>query len=130
MNKKLSQQFLRYLVQSVVAMLVFSLYTIIDGIFVNNGIGELTLASVNISMPFINFMFAISVLFSTVASTIRSMCLGKKDMYKANQAFSLNLFTIIILAIIITLVYLISLDHIGKFLGSTPDTIGYVKGYL
>lgn len=87
MNKKLSQQFLRYLVPSVVAMWVFSLYTIVDGIFVSKGVGELALASVNISMPFINFVFAISVLFSTGASTIIAMYLGKKDMNKANQAF-------------------------------------------
>lgn len=130
MNKKLSQQFLRYLGPSVVAMWVFSLYTIVDGIFVSKGVGELALASVNISMPFINFVFAISVLFSTGASTIIAMYLGKKDMNKANQAFSLNLFTITILAIIITMVSLISLDHIAKFLGATPDTIGYVKDYL
>ena len=130
MNRKLFQQFLRYLGPSVVAMWVFSLYTIVDGIFVSKGVGELALASVNISMPFINFVFAISVLFSTGASTIIAMYLGKKDIEKANQAFTLNLFTIIILAIIITVVSLVALDSISNFLGATPDTIGYVKDYL
>lgn len=130
MNRKLFQQFLRYLGPSVVAMWVFSLYTIVDGIFVSKGVGELALASVNISMPFINFVFAISVLFSTGASTIIAMYLGKKDIEKANQAFTLNLFTIIILAIIITVVSLVALDSISNFLGATPYTIGYVKDYL
>lgn len=130
MNKNLFKQFLRYLVPSVVAMWVFSLYTIVDGIFVSKGVGELALASVNISMPFINFVFAISVLFSTGVSTVIAMYLGKKDLDKASEAFSLNLFTIAILAIIITIISILCLDYLAKILGATSDTIGYVKDYL
>ena len=130
MSKSLFKQFLRYLGPSVVAMWVFSLYTIVDGIFVSKGVGELALASVNISMPFINFVFAISVLFSTGASTVIAMYLGKKDLENANEAFSLNLFTITILAIIITVTSILGLDYLAKVLGATPDTIGYVKDYL
>lgn len=130
MNKKLFQQFLRYLGPSVVAMWVFSLYTIVDGIFVSKGVGELALASVNISMPFVNFVFAMSVLFSTGASTIIAMYLGKKDLDSANEAFTLNLVIITVLSIIITVSSLVALDPLAKFLGATPDTIGYVKDYL
>ena len=130
MTKDLFKQFLKYLGPSVAAMWVFSLYTIVDGIFVSKGIGELALASVNIAMPFINFIFAISVLFSTGASTIIAIYLGKKDLEKANEAFSLNLFTITALAIIITTTSILGLDYLAKILGATPDTIGYVKDYL
>ena len=130
MTKDLFKQFLKYLGPSVAAMWVFSLYTIVDGIFVSKSVGELALASVNIAMPFINFIFAISVLFSTGASTIIAIYLGKKDLEKANEAFSLNLFTITALAIIITTTSILGLDYLAKILGATPDTIGYVKDYL
>lgn len=130
MTKNLFKQFLRYLGPSVVAMWVFSLYTIVDGIFVSKGVGELALASVNISMPFINLVFAVSVLFSTGASTVIAIYLGKKDLEKANEAFSLNLVTITVLAIIITATSILGLDYLAKILGATPDTIGYVKDYL
>lgn len=130
MTKNLFKQFLRYLGPSVVAMWVFSLYTIVDGIFVSKGVGELALASVNISMPFINFIFAISVLFSTGASTVIAMYLGKKDLEKANEAFSLNIFTITTIAIIITVLSIFGLNYLAKILGATSDTINYVKDYL
>ncbi|MCC3867049.1 MATE family efflux transporter [Terrisporobacter mayombei] len=130
MTKNLFKQFLRYLGPSVVAMWVFSLYTIVDGIFVSKAVGELALASVNISMPFINLVFAISVLFSTGASTVIAMYLGKKNLEKANEAFSLNLVTITVLAIIITVTSILGLDYLAKILGATPDTIAYVKDYL
>ena len=130
MIKNLFKQFLKYLCPSVAAMWVFSLYTIVDGIFVSKGVGELALASVNISMPFINFVFAISVLFSTGASTIIATYLGKKDFKKANETFTLNLFTITILSILITFISSVFLDFLAKTLGATDDTINYIKDYL
>lgn len=89
MTKSLFKQFLRYLGPSVVAMWVFSLYTIVDGIFVSKGVGELALASVNISMLFINFVFSISVLFSTGASAIIAMYLGKNILKRQMMLFHL-----------------------------------------
>ena len=37
-------------------MVLFSAYTIVDGIFVSKGVGELALAGVNIALPFINVL--------------------------------------------------------------------------
>ncbi|RDY24669.1 MATE family efflux transporter [Romboutsia maritimum] len=126
----LSKRFLKYLVPSVIAMWVFSLYTMIDGIFVSRGAGELALASVNISMPFINFIFAISILFSTGASTIIAIYLGKNDLKNANETFSLNIVTIAILSIFISIISFLNLDKIAMFLGATDSTISMVKDYL
>ena len=47
-NMSLGKRFFKYLAPSVVAMWVFSLYTMVDGIFVSKGVGELALAAVNI----------------------------------------------------------------------------------
>ncbi len=55
------QQFVRYAIPSVIAMWVFSIYTMADGIFVARGVGETALAAVNIAMPFINGIFAVSL---------------------------------------------------------------------
>ena len=76
-NMSLKAKFLRYMIPSVVSMWVFSLYTMVDGIFVARGVGETALAAVNISMPFVNFIFALSLLFSSGASTIIAVYLGK-----------------------------------------------------
>ncbi|WP_235693958.1 MATE family efflux transporter [Clostridioides difficile] len=62
----------------------------VDGIFVSKGVGELALAAVNISMPFINFIFAVSLLFSTGASTIIAIYLGKKILNLLTKSFHLT----------------------------------------
>ena len=126
----LRTRFLKYMGPSVVAMWVFSLYTMVDGIFVAKGVGETALAAVNISMPFINFIFAISLMFSTGASTVIAMYLGKKDIKSAKQVFNFNTFIVFMIGIIITIVATINLEKLAMFLGATETTLPYVKNYL
>lgn len=45
------KKFLKYSIPSASAMFVSSLYTVIDGIFVGRGVGDLGLAAVAIAMP-------------------------------------------------------------------------------
>ena len=53
----LKRKFIRFVLPSIASMLVFNLYTMVDGIFIAN-MPETALAAVNLAMPFINFMFA------------------------------------------------------------------------
>ena len=129
-NLSLKKQFFKYLVPSVTAMWIFSLYTMIDGIFVSRGVGETALAAVNIAMPFVNFIFAISMLFSTGASTIISIYIGKNNIKKANEIFSFNLFCMLTISLLITLLCLLNIDRISLFLGATENTFDLVKDYL
>ena len=129
-NISLKKQFFKYLIPSVTAMWIFSLYTMVDGIFVSRGVSETALAAVNISMPFINFIFAISMLFSTGASTIISIYLGKNNIKKANEIFSFNFFAMLSLSLLLTVVSIINLDKIVLFLGATESNFYLVKDYL
>ncbi|MGL4990757.1 MAG: MATE family efflux transporter [Sarcina sp.] len=129
-KKVLRKKFINYLIPSVCAMWLFSLYTIIDGIFVGRYVGASALAAVNISMPFINLIFAFSILFSIGTSTVISIYLGKKNLSKANSIFSLGLFSIICVSIIIFLIVYFNLNTIALFLGAKTSTLTYVLEYL
>ncbi|WP_434796441.1 MATE family efflux transporter [Terrisporobacter vanillatitrophus] len=126
----LKSQFKKYVIPSVAAMWVFSLYSMVDGIFVSEGVGSDALAAVNISTPYINMLFAISILFATGASTVVAIKLGSSENKKANEYFTLNLVVMVILATIIMLVSLLNLEKIAVFLGATNSTIVYVKDYV
>ncbi len=49
-------EFLRYAVPSSLAMFISSLYTVIDGIFVGQGVGDSALAAVNILLLIIEYV--------------------------------------------------------------------------
>lgn len=128
--KDLKTKFKQYVIPSVASMWVFSLYSMVDGAFVSRGVGPEALASVNISMPFINTLFALSVLFSTGASTVVSITLGKGDVKKASEYFTFNNVILIIISLVMIILSLLNLDKICLFLGATKTTLPYVKGYL
>lgn len=129
-ERNLKQQFKQYVIPSVASMWVFSLYSMVDGAFVSKGVGSEALAAVNLSMPYINTLFALAVLFSTGASTIVSMTLGKGDNEKASEYFTLNTVLLIIISVIIIIFSLSNLEKIAIFLGATETTLPLVKGYL
>ena len=58
----LKRKFIRFVLPSIASMLVFNLYTMIDGIYVARFVGEKALSAVNIAMPYINFIFAFSTI--------------------------------------------------------------------
>lgn len=111
-------------------MCIFSIYTMIDGIFVGRGVGPIALASVNLSMPFINIIFAVSIMISIGASTLISFYFGKGNENESNKIFTLNTILLVILGIVVSTISTVFLDEISLFLGATEDTIHYVKDYL
>lgn len=129
-NKGIVRQFIKYLVPSVSAMWFFSIYTMVDGMFVGRGVGATALAAVNISMPFINAIFSLALLISVGASTLIAFHLGEKKKKTGDEIFTLSVVVLAIIGILITVLSLFFLDNIAIFLGATTETLQYVKDYL
>lgn len=124
------KKFLKYAIPSVLSMWVYSLYTMVDGLFVANGVGEEALAAVNISMPFVNAVFALSIMFAVGTSTISAISLGNKEDNKASEIFTMNMTVLIVIGAAVAAAVLMKLENIAYFLGATENTIIYVKEYL
>lgn len=129
-SKSIRKKFIKYLLPSISAMWIFSLYTIVDGIFVSRGVGPTALAAINMSMPFISFIFAISLLLSTGASTLIAIYLGKNNIDKSNKIFTQHMVTIIIVSLSILIISILNLDKLILFLGATKATFPYIKDYM
>ncbi len=86
-KQSLRKKFFSYAVPSVAAMWIFSFYAMADGFFVSLGNGPSALASVNLVMPFVTFLFGLSVLCSAGASTVISIDLGRGRRREARDAF-------------------------------------------
>lgn len=121
---------LKYVLSSVAAMWVFTLYTMVDGMFVARGVGPDALAAVNLSMPLINTSFGISILFAIGASTRASIYKGREEYDKASHVFTMSTITVFVLSLIVTVICLLNLDTVSDILGATPQTKEYVMDYL
>lgn len=122
--------FLHYVIPSVAAMVLFSSYTIVDGIFISKGVGELALAGVNISLPFINFLSGVAILLSMGTSTLCAFALGQGDHEKAEKIFTQTVAIIVGISIVITIAVSLFSEPLAYFLGAGPQTVGYSSQYL
>lgn len=129
-SKNLTKKFFKYLIPSISSMWVFSIYTMVDGMFIAKGVGPIALAAVNLSMPFINMIFGIALLTAIGSSTLISIYLGRGEGQKSNELFTLNIITLSFIGIFITLLSILFLEDLAKFLGANKDTLTYVKDYL
>ena len=129
-GKSLKGDFVRFIIPSIVAQWVFALYTMVDGIFVAKGVSEIALTAVNIVMPYIMALYAISILFAVGTSTVVAIKLGEKDHEKANEVFTQNIVLLTILSIVITIGVMLNLRPIASFLGATDVNMKYVLEYL
>lgn len=124
------KKFAKYAVPSVVSMWIFSLYSMVDGVFVARGVGPDALASVNLAAPFTAFIFAVGLLFAVGSSTVISIALGQNDRENANRYFNQNIVLLIGLSLIITVVALLNLERIARFLGATDSTLEGTMDYV
>lgn len=68
---------LKYGIPSVISMWIFTIYTMVDGMFIGNYVGPLGLAGVSIVMPMINFTFAIGIMIGVGSSTMIAIKFGE-----------------------------------------------------
>lgn len=111
-------------------MIIFSLYSMVDGFFVSKYVGVEALSAVNLSMPFINIVFALGIIAAVGSQTMCGVFIGRKNYMKANKIFSFNIKTVTISSIILTVLFYFNMDMIARLLGATEDLGPLVIEYL
>ncbi len=129
-KREIKHKFFSYALPSVAAMWVYTIYTMVDGMFVSRGVSTTALAAVNIAMPLINAAFALGILFAVGASTKASICKGQNNQKEASRIFTTSTVTVFCLAWIVVIAAQLNLHRLALLLGATEGTIEYVEDYL
>lgn len=122
--------FIRYLVPSVGGMLGVSLYVLGDTMVVGRGIGSAGLAALNISIPMINVLHGLGLLFGMGASTAISISRGKGDDSEVDNIFTTSVFFSLLVGLAFLFIRLFFLDELSLLLGASPETFDMSTDYL
>lgn len=106
----------------MIAMLVQSIYNLIDGIWVA-GLGPQALAAIGLFFPVFMVFIAIAAGISVGASSVVAQKIGEKDKNAADTAASVSMFLSLIMGIIITFVFALSIKLILKLVGAKAETL-------
>lgn len=78
LNANLFKVWSKFVMASVIGVVLNTIYTIIDGMFVGQGVGEIGLAAVNIVWPAITLIIGTGLMLGIGASSLIAISLGKK----------------------------------------------------
>ena len=84
-KENIGKLFIKYSIPSVIAMIVFSVYIVVDGIFVGNVVGSKGLSAVNIAMPFFGVAMAIGIMVAIGEGLLLVLSLVKKIKKKQER---------------------------------------------
>lgn len=121
---------LQYAIPAIVAMVASSLYNIVDGIFIGQGVGAEAIMGLAITMPIMNLSAAFGAMVGVGGSTLLSVKLGEKDYNFAAKILG-NVITLnCIIGIGLGAVMLLFLDPILRFFGASDYTIPYARDFM
>ena len=123
-------QFLSYAVPSALANFISSLYTVIDGIFVGQGVGDTALAAVNIVLPFTVVLLGIANMLAVGGGALVSKNVGANNIDKAVNIFRQVIKVLIIICIGTSLICIVFAESIVRALGATDNLAPMATEYL
>ena len=129
-GKGLKHDFVRFVSATMASLMVFSLYSMVDGLMVSIGVNEYAMSAVNLSLPFTNALFSIAVLFGVGSSTLIAIYIAQDKRHEADTLFSQNFSTLLVIGVLATTLVFVFLESFAILLGADEITLDYVKEYL
>lgn len=121
---------LKLTLPTVIMMVFFSSYTIIDGIFISSFVGSNGLSATNIVFPVISLLLAVGVMFATGGSAIVAKNMGEGKNQEARSKFTLLTITALITATIIGVLSITFIKNLIFLLGATEALYDNCHRYL
>lgn len=114
----------------MISMFAMSIYSIIEGIFIGQKLGEGAFAAVNIAMPLVMINFSLADLIGVGASVPISIALGKKDNKTANNVFSCSVLMIFATSIIMGATMFFAAEPLCRMMGADNELLETSMRYL
>lgn len=121
---------LRFAGATFVALVLNSIYTLTDTLFVSWGVGDNAMGGVSIVFPFVVLQGAISTAVGSGAASLVSRKLGAGKPEAAGEVTCNAMFVFYSTAIVITVLGLICMDPLLGWMGVTPELSAYARAYF
>ena len=118
-----------FVLPTIIALLVSSVYSIVDGVFVSNVGGTTAFAAINQVAPLFLVVASIGFMFGTGGTALVSKVQGEGDSEKARRIFSLLTYTLIGIGIVFSIVLWFVVEPILKALGTTEEMMPFCMAY-
>lgn len=133
-KEKIGKLLLKFSIPCILALLITSLYNIVDQIFIGHGtaegLGAVGNAATSIVFPLTLVAVALSGMFGDGTAAYLSICQGRNDTKNAHRAVGGSMLVTFIISLILVAFGFIFCDAILGLFGASADNIIYARQYF
>lgn len=129
-EKPVGKLLLQYAIPAIVAMAASSVYNIIDGIFIGQGVGPEAIMGLALTGPLMSLTAAFGAMVGVGAATLMSVKLGQRDYVTAQKILGNVLIMNITLGVTLGVVLLAFINPILRFFGASDTTLPYARDFM
>lgn len=128
-SRPLPQLLRSFAVPSILAMLVSSLYNIVDQIFIGQGVGYLGNAATNVAYPLTTICLAIALLIGIGAAANFNLNLGAGRQEAARRVVGAAVTMMVVLGVVYMVLVELFLPQLLRLFGGTDSVMPYALTY-
>lgn len=129
-EKPVGSLLIQYAIPAIVAMAASSVYNIIDGIFIGQGVGAEAIMGLALTGPLMSLTAAFGAMVGVGAATLMSVKLGQKDYGTAQKILGNVVIMNLTLGIVLGLLLLVFINPILRFFGASDVTLPYARNFM
>ena len=129
-EKPVGSLLLQYAIPAIVAMAASSVYNIIDGIFIGQGVGPEAIMGLALTSPLMSLTAAFGAMVGVGAATLMSVKLGQKDYATAQKILGNVVIMNLSLGIVLGMLLLVFINPILRFFGASDVTLPYARSFM
>lgn len=114
----------------MISMFAMSIYSIFEGIFIGQILGEGAFAAINIAMPLVMINFSLADLIGVGASAPISIALGKNDHKTANNVFSCSILMILCVSVLMGSIMFFAAEPLSRLMGADDLLLDTAVRYM
>ena len=119
----------KYLLPSVSATLVTSIYILADTLMIGRGVGAIGIAALNLLLPVFSLLFGTGMLFGVGGGVLLSISKGRQQEREAREYFTVALAMAAAMAVFYLVFGHLFFDPVTRFLGRNESMDLYVRQY-
>ena len=127
--KKISSLLAGFAIPSIIAMLVSSLYNVVDQIFIGQNVGYLGNAATNVAFPLTTICMAITLTIAIGTAAQYSLFLGQKDEEKAAATVGSGICLMLLFGFVYAVLISVFHEPLLRAFGATDNIFPYAVEY-